>query len=146
MRHSRYEKLQSFRHSLRYAWHRLPDWFAPAAYGAAVFALVAATFAVLTAIGSSPGPHAVTQQTESKRLAARAPMDNPDTAPELSPVYPTAAYNMPPSTGQAEAARKLAREGKPQAFTIPSDERDTRETFGYAPRFIPRGLRSEPMQ
>jgi hypothetical protein len=77
----------------------------------------------------------VTQQVENKRVAARAPMDTPDTAPQLSPIYPTTAYNIPESTGQAELARKLARDGKPQAFTVPPEETREGETLGYSPRY-----------
>jgi hypothetical protein len=129
--------------NLRPFWRSVPDWFGPAAYGVTVFAIVVSALAILMTIGGSPGPHTVTQQAESKRVAARAPMDTPDTAPQLSPIYPTTPYNMPESTGQADLARKLAREGRPQALSIPEEE--TRETSGYAPRFVPRRFRPEPM-
>jgi hypothetical protein len=131
---------------LRRFWHSLPVWFGPAAYGASVFAIIATALAMLMTIGGSPGPHTVTQQAESNRIAARAPMDTPDTAPELSPLYPTMPYEIPASTGQASLARKLARDGKPQAVSIPPDETHERETFGYSPRFVPRRFRPEPSQ
>jgi hypothetical protein len=132
--------------NLRPFWRSLPDWFGPAAYGVSVFAIIVAALAMLMTIGASPGPHTVTQQVESKRIAARAPMDTPDTAPELSPLYPTMPYDVPAATGQADLARKLAREGQPQAFTIPPEETREQETFGYSPRFVPRRFRPEPSQ
>lgn len=141
-----YSAARSFWYSLRDIPRLMPGWFGPAAYGMSVFAVVAAALAMLMTIGASPGPHTVTQQVESKRIAARAPMETPDTAPQLSPVYPTTAYNMPPSAGQAELARRLAREGKPQALSIPEQEMREPETSGYAPRFVPRRFRPEPMQ
>jgi hypothetical protein len=111
----------------------LPEWFGPFAYGIAVFAIVAATLAVVITIGVSPSPHSVTTQSEAKQIAARAPVDTPETAPELSPVYPTQIYSNTASTGQAELARKLAREGKVTLRTPQQEERQP-ETNGFSPR------------
>lgn len=127
-------------------WRELPHWFGPAVYGMSVFAIVVTALAMLMTIGATPGPHTITQQVESKRIAARAPMDTPDTAPELSPLYPTTPYEIPESTGQAGLARKLAREGKPQAFTVPREEMREPETFGYSPRFRTREFRPDRPQ
>ena len=111
----------------------LPQWFGPAAYGIAVFAIVAAALALVAAIGLKPSPHSVTAQTESRQMAARAPVDTPETAPELSPVYPTTVYGNTTSTGQAETARRLAREGR-LTLRVPQQEQRQPETDGFSPR------------
>lgn len=124
---------KDFWYSLRDFQRSMPEWFGTAVYGTAVFTVIAAALAMLATIGGAPAPHSVTAQSEKKQAAARAPVDTPETAPELSPVYPTLVYGNTTSTGQAELARRRAREGKVTLRT-PGAERPQEETDGSAPR------------
>ncbi len=123
----RLETLYRSFHDMR---RQLPEWFAPLAYGLAVFAVVVSSIAMLTTIGGAPSPHSVTPQAEKRQVAARAPIDTPESAPELSPVYPTLVYGNTASTGQAELARRLAREGR----VTQREPESERSTDGYSPR------------
>ncbi len=142
--HDGSETLQKF--GSLYRWfhdvrRQLPDWFAPVSYSLALFAVFIAAIAMLTTIGGAPAPHSASAQSEKRQVAERVPADTPETAPELSPVYPTMTYDKPASSGQAELARKLAREGQP-TMRIPEPQP---ETSAYAPRFTPRQFRPEPL-
>ncbi len=132
---------------------KIPDWFAPAAYSAIVIAAVLAIGALTRGNGS--GPPAVPQPAGSKPLAARAPVDTPESAPQLSPVYPTANYGQTSAVGQADLARRLAREGNSSSGETPRRGRSSwgrdsswsgeRETSGSG-SFDRRMERPEPSQ
>jgi hypothetical protein len=137
----------------------MPDWIGPAAYVvsiAAIGILIAGTFQFLSdgkrqpiVSIAQPAKAAIAQSSRRTRH-----IDTPETAPELSPLYPTPRYSMP-AGDTAGAARKLARETgrttRPRlsrrdaqnAFAFESEP----ETTGFATSDrTPEFSKPEPMQ
>jgi hypothetical protein len=137
----------------------MPEWIGPAAYLAVLSACA------LIAIGgvqffsdekANAGIKAsqLAQSTAPRvQRAKRAIQDTPETAPELSPLYPTPRYSVSAGS-QAELARKLAREGsKTRARPTARGESafaagDQVETTGFSYTTHPssRFLKPEPSQ
>lgn len=115
-----------FRTGASFSGLRLPwwmqEWVGPALYGAGVLAITAIAIAgVMMARGSS-SPLLPASHPATRTAATRPAVDTPETAPQLSPIYPTTVYDKPASTGVAARARELAREGGSPSSLIPSSQ------------------------
>jgi hypothetical protein len=90
---------------------RMPEWIGPAAYLVTLAALGLAAGSLMQSSPSKASAGADIAAAQSKAVASqrrvRPAPDNPDTAPELSPVYPTASYPPSVTNFREEALRKI---------------------------------------
>jgi|SRR5581483_6023144 len=101
---------------LRFSKEYVPEWLGPAAYILIAVTLITGAMVGVSVIAGAPRPEAKFETRP--RAIARAPVDTPETAPELSPIYPTTDYGPAPVLNNAARAREQARSGdQPDAQT-----------------------------